>query len=271
MAAWRLNPSYSAASFGSVGSSGSAPKSFRTGACETGSASGSGRLRRYDEALAESRLALTDLDDEAFAHVSVARALIGLERYDEAITELHRATELEPRDANPWEELCVAEFHSGALGGARADCEEAYRRETSAHDSATTLTLIAEIDEEEGKFDAAEQAIGHVQELAPEDASGYYELAFLLEATGRGNAVPLVEDIAVDIDRDAREVHPWDRRWAEIQHVWSGLSAEARGDGETACAAWQSLQKIETSGQLHVEGLRGRAQVHLERCVRPAR
>lgn len=76
------------------------------------------RLRRYEEAEAHARTALSIAPDNASSHAMLARALFGAQRFDEASASLRHAIELAPRDAALHGELGDALVRGAKLGEA---------------------------------------------------------------------------------------------------------------------------------------------------------
>ena len=123
---------------------------------------------RPDEAWALARAALTTVgDDDAVLHVLAGRALVELDRPDEAVARLERAVELDPEDPDFRADLAEALFLACRFDDAAQHARHAVGLEAELPDAHYLLALVLE---RRGRFDQAER---HFERAAAGDAERY--------------------------------------------------------------------------------------------------
>ncbi|MBI1791301.1 MAG: protein kinase [Acidobacteria bacterium] len=139
--------------------------------------------RQWAEKARESGLhAIAAKAGLAPVYVALGRALVALDRSQEAVNEFQRATELDPRNGESYARLAAAYESLGRL----ADTEAAYQKLIKLRPNYfMSHNPLAAFYVRQGRYKDAEPAFRQVAHLAPENSLGYRNLGAVYHLLGR--------------------------------------------------------------------------------------
>jgi len=181
---------------------------------------------RFDESIAEWKLALQISPDDAKAHNNIGRVLAGKGDFDQAIVHWQKALQINPRYWEAHNNLGVALVGKGRLNdgiGHFRQVLDANPNYAEVHGNLGRALAL------KGKSDQAIAEWRKAIELNPNYAQAYNDLGTELSRKGRG-------DEAIAAWQRAAAVNPG---FAPAQFNL-GNALDARGKGKPALAAWRS-------------------------------
>ena len=194
---------------------------------------------RFDESIAEWKLALEISPEDAKAHNNLGRALAGKGDFDQAIVHWRKALEIDPRYWEAHNNLAVAELGNGRLDEAIGHLRLVLEANPSYPEVHGNLGRALAL---KGKPDEAIAEWRKAIELNPNYAQAYNDLGTELSRKGR-------VDEAIAAWQRATAVNPG---FAPAQFNL-GNALDANGKGRPALAAWRSGLAVDPN---HVPTLR---------------
>jgi tetratricopeptide (TPR) repeat protein len=194
---------------------------------------------KFDESVAEWKLALQISPDDAKAHNNLGRALAGKGDFNQAMVHWRRALEIDPRYWEAHNNLAVALIGEGRLNDAIGHLRQVLEGNpyyAEVHGNLGRALALA------GKPDEAIAEWRKAIELNPNYAQAYNDLGAELARKGRA-------DEALAAWQQATVVNP---AFAPAQFNL-GNALDARGKGKLALAAWRSGLAVDPN---HVPTLR---------------
>jgi tetratricopeptide (TPR) repeat protein len=181
---------------------------------------------RFDESIAQWKLALAISPDDAKAHNNLGRALMGKGQFDEAIVHCQRALELDPRYWEAHNNLAVALLANGKFNEAITHLRQVLEANPNYAEVHSNLGGALAI---KGKSDQAIAEWHKAIELNPSYAQAYNDLAIELSRKGK------VDD-ALAMWQRATAANP---AFAPA-HFNLGNALDARGKIRPALTAWRA-------------------------------
>lgn len=136
------------------------------------------RLEKYNDALADFDKATEIKPDLAPAFFESGMAYYAQEKYKQAIGSYDKAVKIDPNNAEYVYSRCVSKSWAGDNAGARTDCQKATKLKPDYVDAWQTL---ARAYEDLGQLDKAEETYKKVLELDPKNKGAKEGLDFIAE------------------------------------------------------------------------------------------
>jgi tetratricopeptide (TPR) repeat protein len=194
---------------------------------------------RFDESVAEWKLALQISPDDAKAHNNLGRALAGKGDFDQAMVHWRRALEIDPRYWEAHNNLAVAQIGKGSLNEAIGHLRQVLEGNPNYAEVHGNLGRALALT---GKSDQAIAEWRKAIELSPNYAQAYNDLGTELSRRGRS-------DEALAAWQQATVVNP---AFAPANFNL-GNALDARGRANLALAAWRRGLAVDPN---HVPTLR---------------
>jgi tetratricopeptide (TPR) repeat protein len=194
---------------------------------------------RFDESVAEWKLALQISPDDAKAHNNLGRALAGKGDFDQAIVHWQRALEIDPRYWEAHNNLAVALVGKGRLDEAIGHLRQVLEANSNYAEVRGNLGRALAL---KGSSEDAIAEWRKAIELSPNYAQAYNDLGTELSRKGRA-------DEAIAAWQQATVANP---TFAPAQFNL-GNAQDARGKFKQALAAWRSGLAVDPN---HVPTLR---------------